>query len=99
MYLEKPAAWAIISNFLTPLYDIMNRKGHVAFFPPFFLAGLIVFRRLYLHSLSCFSILFIYGLIVSCALPVTESMQVWSEEKKYLLRFHCCFFLPSSVHL
>lgn len=69
MYLEKPAAWAIISNFLTPVYDLMNSKENVVFFFPFFLAGLIVFRRLYLHSLSCFSILFIYGLIVSCALP------------------------------
>lgn len=44
-------------------------QGECGLFFPFFLAGLIVFRRLYLHSLSCFSILFIYGLIVSYALP------------------------------
>lgn len=37
MYLEKPAAWAIISNFLTPLYDIMNRKENVDFFSLSFL--------------------------------------------------------------
>lgn len=92
MYLEKPAAWAIISNFLTPLYDIMNRKENVDFFFPFFLAGLIVFRRLYLHSLSCFSILFIYGLIVSYALPEwwPNLCKYGARKKKYNLRFHCC---------